>query len=183
MSQTIFFVAIGIALLALLFWLALSGRTHRGKGNTSQQLPLEDLTPRHALYISHIRNALLATDLDYLKSRVPARTLRRVRKERRQIAREFLAGLGDDFRRLDRLARIVAALSAKVDYKQELSRVWLDLRFRMLYGLVWIRLSVGPAPVAAFTNLAGLVGSLSARIEAAMNALAEKSVSPVGVGL
>jgi len=183
MSQTIFFVAVGIALLALLFWLAFPSRAHRNRRDTPRQLPLEDLTPRHAMYISHIRNALLASDLDYLKSRVPARTLRRVRKERRQVARDFLAGLGDDFRRLDRLARVVAALSAKVNYQHELSRAWLGFRFRFLYALVWVRLSIGPAPVAAFSSLAGLVGSLSVRIETAMNALAEKSVSPVGIEL
>jgi len=181
MNQTFYFVAIGLGLFALLLWLALSRHPQRREEGGAPNLPLEDLTPRHALYISHIRNAISDSDLDYLKSRVPAKTLRRVRKERRHVAREFLAGLGDDFRRLDRMARVVAALSPKVDYKQELGRVWLDLRFRALYGLVWVRLSVGPAPVAAFNGLAGLVGSLSARIETAMNALAEKSVAPAGV--
>jgi hypothetical protein len=181
MNQTFYFVAIGLGLLALLLWLVLSRHPQRLKGSEAPHLPLEDLAPRHALYISHIRNALSASDLDYLKSRVTAKTLRRVRKERRQVARQFLAGLGDDYHQLDRMARVVAALSPKVDYKQELWRIWLGLRFRALYELVWVRLYVGPAPVAAFAGLAGLVGSLSARIEAAMTALAEKSAAPAGV--
>jgi hypothetical protein len=181
MNQTFYFVAIGLGLLALLLWLVLSQRLQRLKGGEALLLPLEDLTPRHALYVSHIRGALAADDLDYLKSRVPAQTLRRVRKERRQVARQFLTGLLDDFHRLDRLARVVAALSPKVDYKQELWRLLLGLRFGALYGLVWVRISVGPPPVAAFAGLAGLVGSLSARIESTMTALAERSAAPAGV--
>jgi hypothetical protein len=183
MNQTLLFIAIGLGLLALLLWLALGRSRQRREAGETPGLALEDLTSHHALYISHIQNALSATDLDYLKSRVPAKTLRRVRAERRRVAREFLAGLGDDYGRLDKLARVVAALSPKVEYKQEFGRIWLGLRFRALYALVWVRLSLGPAPLAPFVHLAGLVGSLSARLEAAMNALAERSVVRDSVGV
>lgn len=181
MNQMLLFLAIGLGLLAILIWLALSRRPQRKKEGEPPHLPLEEMAPRHALYVSHIRNALSTGDLEYLKGRVAAKTLRRVRKERRGVAKEFLAGLGDDFRRLERLSRVVAALSPRVDYKQELGRLWLGLRFRALYGLVWMRLLVGPAPLAAFNGLAGLVGSLSAELETVMNALAEKSISPAGL--
>ena len=183
MNQTYFFISIGVGLLALLFWLVLSRRPHGHEESQEPHLPLEDLAPRNALYISHIRTALSDTDLEYLQSRVPAKSLQRVKKERRRVAREFLAGLGDDYRRLDRMARVVAALSPKVEYKQEIGRVCLALRFHALYALVWARISVGPAPVEALAGLAGLVGSLSARIEAAMDALAEKSAAAVVVNL
>jgi hypothetical protein len=183
MNETLTFVAIGLGLLALLLWLPLGWSRQRREVTEAPGLKLEDLTPRHALYISHIQNALSAIDLDYLESRVSAKTLRRVRMERRRVARQFLAGLGDDYRRLDKLARVVAALSPKVEYKQEFGRLWLGLRFRALYVLVWVRLSLGPAPLAPFVHLAGIVGSLSARLEAAMNALAERSVARAGVGV
>jgi hypothetical protein len=179
MNQLLLFIGTGLGLLALLLWLAVSRHSERHEPGVPLRIPLEDLVPRHALYISQVRNALSENDLVYLKRHISGRKLRKVRKERRVVARAFLAGLRDDFQRLERLAHIIAAFSPKVGYRQELGRVWLGLRFRVLYVLVWVRLSLGPLPDAPLEGLAGLVGSLSERLEAAMNVLAEGAVARV----
>ncbi len=179
MNQLLLFIGTGLGLLALLLWLAVSRRSERHHLGEIPRIPLEDLVPRHTLYISQVRNALSESDLVYLKRHLSGRRLRKVLKERRLVAREFLAGLLDDFRRLERLAHNITSFSPKEGYRQELERVWLGLRFRVLYILVWVRLSLGPVPIAPFEGLAGLVGSLSERLESAMNVLAEGAVARV----
>jgi len=183
MSELILSVAIGLALLAVLAWLSLSSRSRHLHSGETPRVPLEDLIPRHALYISHIQNALSDRDTHYLKDRVSRKRLRAVLTERRRVAREFLAGLRDDFGRLEKLARLVASFSPKVSYRQELELVWLGVRFRALCRFAELRLSFGPPPIPAFEELAGLIGSLSARLEAAITLLAESALPRVDVGV
>ena len=93
---------------------------------------------------------------------------KRAIRERRQVARQFLSGLHEDFSKLERLARMVAALSPVVSHEQETQRFLLGLRFRLLYAAVWLRLSLGPVPLLQLGELTNLVGRLAVRMEQAM---------------
>ena len=93
-------------------------------------------------------------------------------EDRRQILKDYLAGLAEDFAKLDRLARIVASLSPQFSRREELARIWLSVLFRLNYRIVSIRISAGgTGPLRQVSYLTVLVGNLSARAEAAMSRL------------
>ena len=96
-------------------------------------------------------------------------------RERRGVARQFLAGLRQDFSNLERLARMVAALSPVISSDQETERLVLGLQFRLLYAWVWLRLSTGLEPLQQLEQLTGLVGRLATRLEQAMAAVSALS--------
>jgi hypothetical protein len=98
---------------------------------------------------------------------------RALRSERRKVARHYLAGLHDDFVRIERFGRLVAALSPKVDAQQEAERLRLSARFRLVYALIFVRLAIGQVPVPEFERLTQLIGSLASRLEAAMTSIVE----------
>jgi hypothetical protein len=175
--ETLLFAGGALALLLVLLWLALKTASAPPVMTADGKLQIEDLFPLHCRHFPQVRQALSSADLDYLKQRASRRILRRVRAERRQVARNFLAGLKEDFWRLDHLAGTVAALSPKVSRTQEAERFWLGLRFRILYGLVLLRLETRSVPVPQLGRLTELIGSLAAQIEAAMAALEEASIA------
>ncbi len=176
MIETLLFAGGALALLLLLLWLALKPVSPPTPA-AEAKLQIEDLFPLHCRHFPQVRQALSSADLAYLKGRASQRILRQVRAERREVTRKFLAGLKEDFLRLDRLARTVAALSPEVSRAQEAERFWLGLRFRILYGFVRLRLEVGSVPVPQLGRLTDLVGSLATQIETAMAALGEASLA------
>jgi hypothetical protein len=130
---------------------------------------IEDLVPFHTQHFPQLRQALESADSRYVRQNATAALHRTWREERRQILRSFLAGLAEDFARLDRLSRIVASLTPHFSRREELERIWLSLRFRLTYRVVSLRISAGGAATARELNyLATLVGSLSAHAEAGM---------------
>jgi hypothetical protein len=132
-------------------------------------------TARHYLFFPQIRQALSATDADYLRKNASANVARKALRERRAIARCFLRGLHEDFSALARLGRTIAALSPEVSRKQETERFLLSLRFKVVYALVWLRLSGGALPVHQLEVLAGLVGRLAVRVDEAMTEISALS--------
>ncbi len=106
--------------------------------------------------------------MQYLHEVAPPHVARQALRERRAVARRFLFGLREDFSKLERLARMVAALSPVISREQETERFLLSLRFRVLFSLVWLRLSVGRVPLGQIERLTGLVGRLAVRMEQAM---------------
>jgi hypothetical protein len=99
--------------------------------------------------------------------------------ERREIARQFLKGLHEDFSNLSRLGRIIAALSPEVSREQETQRLILSVKFQILYALVRLRLSTGNLPLAQLEDLTGLVGRLAARMDEAMAVITAQSAGQV----
>jgi len=159
---------------ALLLWLLRSQR-HASK---SARLPLdqemEQVLPKHYHFFPQVRQALSQGDVQYLRDAAPLHVAQQALRERRAVARHFLFGLREDFSKLERLARMVAALSPVVSREQETERILLGLRFRFLYGLVWLSLSTGRVPLQQIEDLTGLVGRLALRMEegiAEINAL------------
>jgi len=183
MIETLLFAVAALALLLVLLWLALKPLGAPPAATAEGKLQIEDLFPLHCRHFPQVRQALSSADLDYLKQRASRRILRQVRTERRKVARKFLAGLKEDFWRLDHLARTVATLSPEVSRTLEAERFWLGLRFRILYGLVLLRLETRSVPVPQLGRLTELIGSLAAQIEATMAALEEASIARLRSGL
>jgi hypothetical protein len=176
MTEALLFVASGLAVLALVAVLVWPRRADPPGNATRAEMPdlsQDDLVPRHAKYFPLIRQALEGSDLAQMGRRVPAATRRRLRSERRQVARRYLGGLREDFLRLERFGRMVAALSPKVDARQEAERLRLGIRFRLVYAAVSMRLALGQIPVPAFERLTSFVGSLATRLDASMTSLVE----------
>jgi len=175
MNEAALYIAFGVFVLALLAVLVRPRRARQDAVPPGEKLDLslEDLAPRHAKYFPLVRQALDGSDLAGLGQRIPRRVLGTLRAERRKVARRYLEGLREDFVRLGRFGRMVAALSPQVDARQEAERVRLGVRFRVVYALVSMRLALGYVPVPAFERLTALVGSLAARLEASMTSLIE----------
>jgi hypothetical protein len=132
--------------------------------NGTEPLP----SAKHYRYFPQIRQALSAEDADYLSQNAPPKVAQQALRERRKVARNFVDGLHEDFSNLERLGRIVAALSPEVSRHQEAERLLIALKFRMVYSLVRLRLAAGTLPIAQLQHLTGLVGRLAARMDESM---------------
>jgi len=186
MTEALLFVASGLAVLALVAVLVWPRRGRRAGGAAHVEMPdfsQDDLVPRHAKYFPLIRHALEGSDLAEIGRRIPPDMRSRLRSERRKVARHYLAGLREDFLRLERFGRMVAALSPKVDARQEAERLRLGIRFRVVYAAVSMRLALGQIPVPAFERLTSFVGSLAIRLEASMTTLLEPGPPPASADL
>jgi hypothetical protein len=175
-AYTIFFVLVVSVLLGLLVWAL------RHSSRRTPDLPalgsLEELGPVHSQHFPAIQQALAASDREYLARRASARLRRRVRAERRRIARQFLAGLREDFARLNRLAAIVARLSPRLERGSEWRRFRLLARFQFFYALVWLDLALGGSAIRDLVQLTRLIGATSSRLEAAIYELGRLSILP-----
>jgi hypothetical protein len=182
MSELIISASLTILILAVVLWL-LQSRRHAAKpGPSVANLKLESYLPRHYLYFQQICQALSVSDTDYLRRVAPREVAQRAYRERRAVARKFLAGLHEDFTNLERLGRIVAALSPVISRQQEIERLLLGVQFRFLYAWVWLRLAIGRAPLLQLEQLTGLVGRLATRMEQSMAAVGTLSAPGLDTG-
>jgi hypothetical protein len=172
MTELTAILAIVIAFIAVVLWLLRSGRRERLPGpSPTEVLEMESVLPRHYRYFPQVRQALSLSDGEYLDRVAPRDVAQTAHRERRAVARQFLAGLREDFLNLERLGRMIAALSPAISSEQETERLILGLKFRLLYGRVWLRLSTGREPLEQLEQLTGLVGRLATRMEKAMTAV------------
>jgi hypothetical protein len=185
MIQLLVAIPVALAVLVLLLLWLLRPQSHRGTPTLPRTLDqgVEELLPRHYRYFPQIRQALSAADQNYLRERASPKLAEKARRERRAIAKQFLAALREDFTNLNRLARIIASLSPVISREQETERLILSLKFRLLYAWVWLRLSAGNASLPQFEHLTGLVGQLSARLEQAMTAISAMSAREMNQGV
>jgi hypothetical protein len=172
---TIATIFLAIASFAVLLWLLRPRCRGQNAGQSSTGLKIESFLPQHYRYFPQVRQALSASDGEYLHRMAPRDVAQTVRRERRAVARQFLAGLHEDFSCLERLARMVAALSPVISSEQETERLILGLKFRLLYAWVLLRLSTGRAPLEQIEQLTGLVGRLATRMDQAMAAVSALS--------
>ena len=168
MSEFGLYITLALAFAVLLLWLMRPRRTPLQRGDSPIDQAFESISPNHYLYLPQIRQALSAADYKYLREEAPPHVARRALRERRAIARRFLSGLHEDFSKLELLARMIAGLSPAISKKQEAERLLLGLQFRMVYALVWIRLSTGRIPMRQIDDLTGLVGRLALRMQQAI---------------
>ncbi|MCL6566001.1 MAG: hypothetical protein K6U09_06215 [Acidobacteriia bacterium] len=171
MSEALLYGLLAAALLALLTGLL---RALAVPAATAPA-PIERLLPRHPQYFPALRPSLQTADGEFLRGRLPREEFLRWRAERRRILRGFLAGLNQDCRHLTQLARTVARLSPRVSRRSELQLLQLQVSFRLLYGLAWLRVSLNVAALRNVSELTYRVGRLAAQVEAAMLALESSS--------
>lgn len=174
-------IALGlVALLVVSVLLIALLRPRRERSRPGQSLcdfPVEDLLPRNLQYFALVRRALSAEDAEYLHERASRFVARRALRARRAVVRGFLAGLLEDFQRLERLGRTIAALSPVISRKQEFERLWLGVRFRLVYAVVQFYLALGLVSVPQLEALTNQVGSLARRLHEAMAALSAASAA------
>ncbi|MDP9340436.1 MAG: hypothetical protein M3P45_16390 [Acidobacteriota bacterium] len=159
-------------LLFLLAWLSFSKRRIKPEMTFDAQ---QEREWRHISYLGYITQALASTDIEFIKARGFAALAKRVEKERRLIALEYLQALRRDFENLVDFARVVAVMSPNVELTQELQGLRLQLAFSCRYYLIHARLSLGIAPRNAFGNLSHILSALTVRMEAAISELGERA--------
>ena len=173
-------LAMSLAFLLLLFLLLRLRRRPTEGDRPATDQGIEFTFPKHYRFFPQIRQALSAKDDEYLREVAPLHIAQQVLRERRLVAKDFLRGLREDFSSLERLARMVASLSPVLSREQEAERIFLGLQFRLLYTLVYLRLSTGKVPLRQFEHMTELIGRLALRMEQAMaeiNALSEDRLS------
>jgi hypothetical protein len=170
MKELFLLPLLALVVLGPLLWL-LRRRPALTSGRSSLENAAENALATHYRYIPQVRQALSPTDARYLRRRLPPRIAKKVLRDRRAVARKFLAGLHEDFSNLERLARMVAALSPVLSREQETERLLLGLRFRLLYFWVWARLFTGSVSLEPIEHLAVLIGQYATRMERAMAAV------------
>jgi len=188
MNTPTIYVGLGVVLLMLfLLVLVLLLTRERADSRRAPEAAAALLStgafPIHCRHFPQVRQALSAADQQYLEQRASASIRRKARRERRKVAQQFVAGIKEDFLRLDRVGRTVASLSPEVSRKLEFERLRLMLRFWMLYGLVRMQLAMGVSVVTELARLTELVGGLAAQTERAMAALEEASARRLQSGI
>jgi hypothetical protein len=173
------FAGIGLSLLAALAWLSFAGM-HRATRADLGTRPEREY--RHISYLPHIKQALGQADYEYLSARGPTGLAKRVRKERRRIALNYLSALRSEFERLQHMARVVVVMSPEVAVAQELQGVRLNAEFSIRYRIIYFRLLSGIAPVSAINNLSNLISSLTVRMETAISSLGESAALAAELG-
>jgi hypothetical protein len=169
------FALLTLALLGALYLLSRRARKEPGGANLLRTLSAESLLPQHFKYFPQVRQALSDEDAGYLELRATSAARRSARQARRIVALEFLTGLRDDYRRLDRLARVLASLAPAANQQREAQRIWLACQFELRWTLIWLELWSGASPVTQLQGMVGLIGTLAARMEASINALQESA--------
>jgi hypothetical protein len=167
------FGSIGLLLLLAIAWLAFSGTRRR-----PEQAVRKGGRERECLHISslpQIKQALANSDFIYLEQQGYPALAKRIRKERRRIALNYLACLRVEFEKLLHLARMVAVMSPNVAVAQEVQGLRLNLEFSYRYYLIYFRLVSGVAPLEAIGSLSNMVSALTIRMETAISELGERA--------
>jgi hypothetical protein len=166
------FASIGLLLLLVMAWLAFSATRHRAEVVQNGSRERECI---HISKLPQIKQALADSDFIYLENQGYPALAKRIRKERRRVALNYLACLRVEFEKLLRLARMVAAMSPNVAVAQEVQGLRLSLEFSYRYYLIFFRLVSGIAPLKAIGSLSNMVSALTIRMETAMSALGERA--------
>jgi hypothetical protein len=163
------FASLALLLLLAFAWLALSGTRRKAQ-------VVRNISPQGECHISNlpqIKQALANSDFMYLNEKGYPALAKRMRKERRRIALNYLTCLRGEFENLLRLARMVAVMSPNVAVAQEVQGLRLSLEFSYRYYLIYFRLVSGIAPLKAIGSLSNMVSALTIRMETAMSDLGE----------
>ena len=166
------FASLALLLLLAFAWLALSGT--RGKAEAVRHGRQDGDYP-HISHLPQIKQTLADSDFTYLNERGYPALAKRIQKERRRIALDYLTCLRGEFQELLRLARMVAVMSPNVAVVQEVQGLRLSLEFSYRYHLLYFRLVSGIAPLKAIGSLSNMVSALTIRMETAMSELGEQA--------
>ena len=136
---------------------------------------LQSVQGSHVSHLPQIRRALAPTDFEFASKKIPREALRRIRRERRQVALAYLSALRAELDQLLRTARVIAALSPEVVAGQELERVRLTVNFLWRYRMIRMSVWAGFTPMPQLTALSNLLSGYSVRLEEAMKEMGERA--------
>lgn len=165
-----------LAILLALLWL-LFGSQKEDTVLSLDERQIEKLLPVSCRHFPQISQLLSQEDTEFVRKRAPHHIVGKWRAERRGILKQYLSALRQDFTRLQRLARLVAALSPEVRKGQELEWVWLALQFDVSYRMARLKLALGSFSPDGLAELTEMIAALTSELENRMALLAEHSPS------
>lgn len=170
--MTIILVFLVLAgLLLALFWLLFGKRPQKDPAQAA--LEIQQLLPVHCKHFVQIQQVLKTCDQVFIEQRLPKDITKKWRGERREVVRLYIRGLRQDFRGLEQLARSLAALSPKVNRKQEWEWAWLGIQFRLLYVFTELQFAAHNVPLQGLTNLTEMLMGLRMMLENTINEMSE----------
>jgi hypothetical protein len=165
-------IVISVLLIAALLWLLFGERPAR-RDLAAAALDIKKLLPVHCRHFPQIHPILKSEDEEFMRRRAPQEVASRWRVERRRVLRLYIRGLGDDFRGLERLARLIAALSPRVERKQEWEWLWLGIQFRLLYRTTLLRFALHWMPSSDLIRLTEMLSEMAVALERLINNMTE----------
>lgn len=169
-------VLVALAILLGLVWL-LFGSLRNASAPTIGDLQIEKVLPANCRHFPQISQLLSQEDTEFMRKRAPHHIESKWRAERRRILKQYLDGLRQDFTRLERLARLIAALSPEIRKRQEWEWFWLALQFHLSYRMVALKLALGNFSPEGLASLTEMIAGLTAELENRMALIAEHSPS------
>ncbi len=167
---TVLMFVLAVALLLLLLWLLFGNRASK-KDAALDALEIKKLLPIHCRHFPQVRHAFQSQDEEFIVRRASRQLAKRWRVERREVVRLYIHGLAQDFRGLEELARLIAALSREIGKKQEWEWLWLGIQFRLLYRLTLLRFALHALPFDELMRLTEMLTGLAAGLEHSIEGL------------
>ncbi len=175
MSLTFYFFFAIIAILLVMFVWSLRSPKRHGHPAPQSEMPQDLQGSSHVTHLPQIRRALAPADYEFASTRIPREALRRMRRERQQVALAYLSALRAELGRLLRTARVIAALSPEVAAGQELERALLTVNFLWRYRMIRMCVRAGFTPLPQISDLSNLLSAYSVRVEEAIRELGERA--------
>ena len=170
----IFLILFAILLVVLLAWaLRPPAREPRPSLDVFEALRQS----RHASRMSHILQALLPQDAEYLRSAGQPALMQTLRRQRIVIALNYLQHLQVEFEMLLEISRVLAVMSPELIAMEEMERWKLSLAFAA--NCAFLKWKLGLQPFSGFTLLSNMATSFARRLEAATTRIAEATVQSV----
>jgi hypothetical protein len=158
---------VGTVGLLKLGWAALKPLPEEAAGRRQDRT--EDVLALHAQHFPQLRQALATLDDAYVRRKASGEIERHLHEERRRIVQSFLSGLAEDFGRLERLLRVVRAMSPAESWIRQMQRDIARFQFRVNYRIASLQIpSARPKSTNRLARLTELVGNLSEQVEVGM---------------
>ncbi|HEV2617643.1 MAG TPA: hypothetical protein VGU63_13650 [Candidatus Acidoferrales bacterium] len=167
---------VSVAILIGLLWLLFGSRGPEATPG-GDDLRIENLLPVNCRHFPQIAQMLKSEDFLFMQRRAPHRMEGEWRAERRRILGQYLKGLRQDFARLRRLTRMIAALSPEIRKGQEWEWMRLGLQFQVSYRIVEVKIALGGLSPEGIAGLTGLLTQFAGELESRMSLLAGYSPS------
>jgi hypothetical protein len=166
MTQWAVYILVGLLLVGAAAYLLRFPGANRA-GARGRPADPGEFFPVHCRFFPQVRQSLSREDAVFMGARASPPVRKRWERCRRRVGRMYLAGLREDFSRLNRLSRLLALHSPRVRTRQEAELLWLNLRFQLLYGIVLSQILLGQPNAENLGHIASLVGGLGGRLEQA----------------
>lgn len=177
MTSVIIFAVAAVVLFVSLLVSAKRLQSHGTSDELLRELcKLRLPTERQSTFAIAVQ-ALAVQDKQFLESRVARDVSERALRARRQYVLEYLTALRRDFRNLNRVARLLAGASHTATAGRELRRLRYALAFESSWLVAWVKVRSGAEPLRQMQNLAGEIGSLASKLESAIAAWQEATLS------